>query len=70
MRAYVFLFYTILQLAVNIHSEAEAAAHGISLRQPSIALMFVVASQLQFLGSLSLVYNTQGPLGEFLENFT
>ena len=52
------------QIVTNAQTEAENVMEGISLRQPSIALGFIMTSQLQFLGALSLVnYNTtQDPL--------
>ena len=52
------------QIVTNIQTGTETVVKGISLRQPSIALGFIMISQLQFLGALSLVnYNTtQEPL--------
>lgn len=47
-----------------------ATANGVSLRKPSATMTFVVTSQLQFLGTLSLVEYTQdGLMKEFLSSF-
>ena len=47
------------QIVNNAQTGAENVIKGISLRQPSIAMGFIMISQLQFLGALSLVnYNT------------
>ncbi|CAN0390108.1 unnamed protein product, partial [Ascophyllum nodosum] len=51
-------------IVTNIQTGTETVVKGISLRQPSIALGFIMISQLQFLGALSLVnyITTQEPL--------
>ena len=60
------------QIVNNAQAGAENIIKGISLRQPSIAMGFVMISQLQFLGALSLVnYKTtqERLLNDFVERF-